>query len=266
MIISDQIGRTVHVPALPQRIVSLVPSITELLIDLELTKRLVGRTKFCVHPKHSVKKIAKVGGTKQVSLEKVAALQPDLIIANQEENDEGQIKALMTHFPVWVSQIPTFAAGLEMIQSVGQLTQTVEKANNIIERSSDAWQKLYDAKRSIKTAYLIWQKPYMTIGNDTYIHDVLRQLGFVNVFSETTRYPTFTLSDLQQRQPHLILLSSEPFPFKQQHLDDLQSVFPSTSIRLVDGEAFSWYGTRFLKTAGYLQELTNSTLTNSTKE
>ncbi|MEM1124500.1 MAG: helical backbone metal receptor [Bacteroidota bacterium] len=265
MIISDQIGRTVHTPELPKRIISLVPSITELLVDLGLTNRLVGRTKFCVHPEGIVRSIPKVGGTKRVAFEKIAALQPDLIIANQEENDEGQIKQLMVHFPVWVSQVPTFAAGLEMVQSVGQLTQTVEKANNIIERSSVAWQQLY-AEPSMKTAYLIWQKPYMTIGNDTYIHDVLRQLGFLNVFSEATRYPTFTLSDLQQRQPQLILLSSEPFPFKQQHLDTLQLAFPNTSVRLVDGEAFSWYGTRFLKTANYLRELTNSTLTNSTKE
>ena len=250
----DQLGRTITLPHPPKRIISLVPSITELLYDLGLFEQLIGRTKFCVHPKEELKAIPKIGGTKNVNIDRVIALQPDLIIANKEENDKSQIEQLSQHFPVWISDIANFTAAMEMIDALGIIVAKEIAAQQIIKDSTHLLQQLKTQKKR-KAAYLIWQKPYMTIGQDTYIHDMLQHAGYENVFGEQNRYPSFTLEALKNRQPAIILLSSEPFPFKQKHMEELALIFPNTPIQLVDGEAFSWYGTRFLKTFDYLQHL-----------
>jgi len=250
----DQLGRTVTLPHPPKRIISLVPSITELLYDLGLFEQLIGRTKFCVHPKEELKVIPKIGGTKNVSIDRVIALQPDLIIANKEENDKSQIEQLSQHFPVWISDVANFTAAMEMIDTLGIIVAKEMAAQQIIKDSIHLLQQLKTQEKR-NAAYLIWQKPYMTIGQDTYIHDMLQHVGYENVFGEQTRYPSFTLEALKNRQPAIILLSSEPFPFKQKHIEELALIFPSTPIQLVDGEAFSWYGTRFLKTFDYLGTL-----------
>lgn len=242
----DQLGRKINLPHPPKRIVSLVPSITELLYDLGLFDQIVGRTKFCVHPKEALRVVPKIGGTKNVNFDRVADLKPDLIIANKEENDKGQIEQLSQHFPVWISDIANFGDAMEMIQSLGILLNKEIVADKIVNDSKALLQKIKPTK-SQRVAYLIWQKPYMTIGNDTYIHDMLKHTGYENIFGDQTRYPTFTLAELKDRVPELILLSSEPFPFKQKHIDELKLTFPNTPIQLVDGEAFSWYGTRLLK-------------------
>lgn len=242
----DQLGREISISAPPKRIVSLVPSITELLYDLGLFEKIVGRTKFCVHPKEALQIIPKIGGTKNVNFDRVAALKPDLIIANKEENNKSQIEFLSEHFPVWISNIANFADAMEMIQSLGILLRKKSVADKIINDSTALLQKIKPTKLQ-KAAYLIWQKPYMTIGKDTYIHDMLLNVGYENVFGEQTRYPSFTIAELKERNPEIILLSSEPFPFKQKHIDELKLSFPNTPIQLVDGEAYSWYGTRFLK-------------------
>lgn len=242
----DQLGRKISLATPPKRIVSLVPSITELLYDLGLFENIVGRTKFCVHPKEAMQTVPKIGGTKKVNFDRVAALNPDLIIANKEENDRVQIEQLSQHFPVWISDIANFTDAMEMIQQLGVILDKKVIANKVIN-DSKALLKTIKPEKSLRAAYLIWQKPYMTIGHDTYIHDMLEHTGYQNIFGEQTRYPTFTLAELKERQPEIILLSSEPFPFKQKHIDELKLTFPHTPIRLVDGEAFSWYGTRFLK-------------------
>lgn len=251
---TDQLGRTITLPHSPKRIISLVPSITELLCDLGLLDNIVGRTKFCVHPIETLKVIPKIGGTKNIHFDRVVKLQPDLIIANKEENDKTQIIQLSRHFPVWVSDIANFGDAMDMIESIGVLVGKKSKANKIITKSKTLLQQLTPQKKQ-RVAYLIWQKPYMTIGGDTFIHDMLGHIGFENIFGKHTRYPPFTLSELKAKQPDIILLSSEPFPFKQKHLDELREVFPNTPIQLVDGEAFSWYGTRFLKRFDYFQSL-----------
>ena len=249
MICTDQLQRTVRLDSVPQRIVSLVPSITELLIDLQLGNRIVGRTKFCVHPAEVVKQIAKVGGTKQVHLDKIGALRPDLIIANKEENTREDIKQLVKKYPVWISDVPDFPTALAMILKLGEVLERQERAREIVKKSQQKMAALLPAT-SRRTAYLIWRKPYMTIGHDTYINDILRRTGYENVFGEQTRYPQFDLDELQRRQPEIILLSSEPFPFKEKHIVELREVFPAVPIQLVDGEFYSWYGTRFLKASG----------------
>lgn len=250
----DQLNRTITISHPPRRIVSLVPSITELLFDLGLSDQIVGRTKFCIHPKEPLKKVAKIGGTKNVNFERVAALKPDFIIANKEENQKEQIEYLSQHFPVWISDIATFEEAMDMINRLGIILGRAAAVKNIIKKSTEYLNEL-STKNSRKVAYLIWQKPYMTVGNDTYIHDMLKICGFENVFGEQTRYPIFTLAELKTSNPDIIFLSSEPFPFKQKHIDELQQEFPNTPIQLVDGEAFSWYGTRFLKTFSYLKEI-----------
>ncbi|MFK7979981.1 MAG: ABC transporter substrate-binding protein [Saprospiraceae bacterium] len=251
----DQLGRAITLSHPPKRIISLVPSITELLYDLGLREQLIGRTKFCVHPKKELKTVPKIGGTKNVNIDRVIALQPDLIIANKEENDKSQIEQLSQHFPVWISDIANFSEAMEMINALGIILGKKIATQQIIKDSKDLLQEL-KSKKKRKVAYLIWQKPYMTIGRDTYIHDMLYHAGYENIFGEQTRYPSFTLEALQVRQPTIIFLSSEPFPFKQKHIDELALIFPNTPIQLVDGEAFSWYGTRFLKTFDYLKYLT----------
>jgi len=243
----DQLGRKIILPHPPKRIVSLVPSITELLYDLGLFEHIVGRTKFCIHPIETLRIVPKIGGTKNVNFDRVAALKPDLIIANKEENDKTQIEELSQHFPVWISDIANFSEAMEMIEQLGRILAKKAEALKIIEDSTQLLQQLKLQKKQ-RAAYLIWQNPYITIGKDTYIHDMLHHAGYENVFGEQTRYPIFTLEELQVHQPEVILLSSEPFPFKQKHIEELAVTFPNTSIRLVDGEAFSWYGTRFLKT------------------
>ncbi len=245
-IYSDQLGRKIILDSPPKRIVSLVPSITELLYDLGLFENIVGRTKFCVHPKEALRTIPKIGGTKNVNFDRVAALKPDLIIANKEENDKSQIEQLSQYFPVWISDIANFADAMELIQQLGLVLSKEDVANKIINDSKTLLQSIKQEKK-VRAAYLIWQKPYMTIGYDTYIHDMLKHTGYENVFGEQARYPSFTLAELNDRKPEIILLSSEPFPFKQKHIKELKLTFPNIPIQLVDGEAFSWYGTRFLK-------------------
>ena len=254
----DQLGRNIAIPNSPKRVISLVPSITELLIDLGLEQSLVGRTKFCVHPKSLRQSVSIVGGTKQIHFDRIAALKPDLIIANKEENDKGQIEQLAMEYPVWISDIPNFEAALTMIKGVGEILRKEAKSLSIINQSRQLVATLSNSQPK-KVAYLIWRNPYMTIGKDTYIHDMLRLTGFENIYGEQTRYPTFTIADLQKRQPEMLLLSSEPFPFKQKHIAELATDFPTIPIVLVDGEAFSWYGTRFLKTFDYLTEVRRQT-------
>lgn len=252
---TDQLGRTINLPQPPQRIISLVPSITELIYDLGLVEQLVGRTKFCVHPKTELKSITNIGGTKTVHFDRVAALAPDLIIANKEENQQEQVEQLIeAGYPVWVSAMDNFSDSLEMIAALGKVLDKSTEADEIVRRSRELMDT-FIAKNTQKVAYLIWRKPYMTIGNDTYIHDMLAHLGYENIYKDQTRYPSFTLEELKERAPEAIFLSSEPFPFKEKHIEELQEIFPDIPILLVDGEAFSWYGTRFLKTYEYLQRL-----------
>ncbi len=252
----DQIGRNLNVNETPRRIISLVPSITELLDDIGLIGQLVGRTKFCIHPKEALKPIQIVGGTKQIHLDRIEQLQPDLIIANKEENQKDQIEALAEKYPVWISDVPHFEGALDMIAGLGKVLRKEMACNQIIQQSK-ALQLSLSTNNRQKAAYLIWRNPYMTIGKDTYIHDLLRLTGFDNVFGQQTRYPIVSIEEMKTVHPDVILLSSEPFPFKQKHIDELAVHFPNIPIQLVDGEAFSWYGTRFIKTFEYLNSFSH---------
>jgi ABC-type Fe3+-hydroxamate transport system substrate-binding protein len=252
---TDQAGRTVSIPVQPRRIVSLVPSQTELLADLGLDDRVVGITKFCIHPEAWFRGKTRVGGTKNVHLDRVAALRPDLILANKEENVREQVEALATDFPVWVSDINTLRDALEMVTQVGHLTSTETKAAEIRDSIQTGFTALPRRSSPLRAAYLIWKDPYMTVGGDTFIHDMLRAAGLQNCFGGLSRYPSVTVDQLQEANCDLLLLSSEPYPFKQKDVDELQARLPGTRVLLVDGEMFSWYGSRLLRAPAYFERL-----------
>ncbi|WP_126653988.1 ABC transporter substrate-binding protein [Chryseobacterium aureum] len=235
------------------KIVSLVPSITEALFDLGLTENeVVGRTKFCIHPQDKIKKVSVIGGTKNINIEKIKALQPDLILANKEENVKDQVEALMNDFKVTVTNVETIEDNYYLLKNLGKLLGKEEKAQLFNLKIYDV---LNQAKLDtpVKAAYLIWNNPYMTIGSDTFIHKILSEIGFENIFKDKTRYPQITTEDLAAAD--VIMLSSEPFPFKEKHIEELQAFYPDKKIMIVDGEAFSWYGTHIAKCENYFKEL-----------
>ncbi|MBP6432597.1 MAG: ABC transporter substrate-binding protein [Ferruginibacter sp.] len=240
---------------LPQKIISLVPSQTELLYDLGLNEQVVGITKFCIHPNQWFNSKTRVGGTKNVNINAIKALQPHLIIANKEENVKEQIEELAKDFAVWVTDVNTFEEAMKMIEDIGHLTGTATKAHHLTQKIKDEFATISIAKKPINTCYLIWQSPYMTVGGDTFIHDMLQKCGFNNIFANQTRYPEISINQLLVANCQLLLLSSEPYPFKQKHIDELQTQLPNTKIILVDGEMFSWYGSRLLYAPKYLKEL-----------
>ena len=251
----DQLGRKHSFNNTPKRIVSLVPSQTELLHHLGLDNEVIGITKFCVHPNDWFKTKTRIGGTKNVNLDTIKALQPDLIIANKEENIKEQIEALETIAPVWVSDVNNLEDALAMIDSIGRLTNTSAKAESLITEINTRFYQLKTTNYKLKTAYLIWRKPYMTVGGNTYINNMLQYAGFENVFTNEQRYPKVTLEQISATNCDVILLSSEPYPFKQIHIDEIKMVMPHLKVMLVDGEMFSWYGNRLLEAADYFKKL-----------
>lgn len=250
---TDQMNRTVNIPEKPQRIVSLVPSQTELLVDLGLEDRLVGLTKFCVHPKGLKNQKTIIGGTKNFHFDKIATLQPDLIIGNKEENYQDGIALLEKKYPVWMSDIYTLKDALEMMRGIGEITGTVAQADKLIHEITQEMTSL--SKQNKGTAvYLIWKDPVMAAGTQTFIHDMLGRAGFTNLIKEP-RYPELSIEELKNLSPDFLLLSSEPFPFKQKHIDEFAAQLLQTHIQLVDGELFSWYGSRLRYFREYVEGL-----------
>lgn len=235
------------------KIISLVPSITETLFDLGLSEaEIIGRTKFCIHPENRVKNIAVIGGTKNLNIEKIKALKPDLIVANKEENRKEDVEELQKYFKVLVTNISTLEDNYYLLKNLGNILNRQETAQKFNIKIYEVFQNFSDLPKK-KCAYLIWQNPYMTVGSDTFIHDILDKVGFENIFKHHKRYPEISVEDLKTAD--YIFLSSEPFPFQQKHIDELQKELPDAKIFLVDGEAFSWYGTRLAKCEGYFQNL-----------
>lgn len=254
---TDHLGYKVSFHDAPQRIISLVPSITETLYALGLESRIVGRTKFCIHPQDKISTATKVGGTKTIDTKKIAALQPDLIIANKEENTKEAIENLQEHYTVWISDIKTLSQGTKLIKELAimlnVLPQAISLTTQIAQAERSFPRPLEDRQATV--AYLIWKDPYMTVGNDTYIHNALSRCGLTNVYGEQKRYPTITLDDLRTKQPDLIFLSSEPFPFKEKHIEEFADAGITSQITLVDGEMFSWYGSRIKDALSYFKSL-----------
>jgi len=261
MKIIDQLNRTLVFEAVPKRIVSLVPSQTELLVDLGLEDSIVGLTKFCVHPIHLRKEKTIVGGTKQVHFDKIKALKPHVILCNKEENSKEMVEELEKIAPVHVSDIYTMADTIVLIKQYGELFEVQKKATQITDKLSNLvteFKTYIKNKPTCKVAYFIWRKPWMVAGNTTIIHHLLSLNKFENVFKDVPRYPEVELSSLlTTHKPDFVFLSSEPYPFKNKHIEELNNLLPNTKILLVDGEYFSWYGTRLLGAFSYYKSLHN---------
>jgi len=254
---ADQTGRTVFLLSPPQRIISLVPSQTELLADLGLQDEVIGITKFCIHPDEWFRTKKRIGGTKLLNMELIHQLQPDLILANKEENVKEQVEELATYFPVWISDLHTLEGAYDMIREIGNITWKPAAAARIVAQIKGGFAALPVPSRKPKAAYLIWKSPYMTVGNDTFIHSMLKMAGYENAFASSTRYPVITIKDLQASACEYLFLSSEPYPFGQKHIDELQPLLPGTKILLVDGEMFSWYGSRLMYAPEYFRSLSD---------
>lgn len=253
MTVRDQMNSEVTITS-AQRIISLVPSQTELLFDLGLADRIVGVTKFCIHPENAKTKTI-VGGTKNFRFDVIAQLQPDLIIGNKEENYEEGIRQLQKIYPVWMSDIFTRKEAMEMILALSKITDTLARGTTVIKAITDEFNDL-PLFPPLKTLYLIWKKPWMAAGHTTFIHALLEETGLINALNEE-RYPELTDDIIQSLSPQLILLSSEPYPFREKHIAELRQLVPHARILLVDGEIFSWYGSRLIKAPDYFNALRN---------
>jgi len=252
---NDQVGNNLFLKKYPEKIVSLVPSQTELLYDLGLRERVVGITKFCIYPNNWKKEKEIIGGTKNINIQKIINLNPDLIIANKEENLLEDIIKLQAHFPVFVSDINTINDAIDMIFSIGSITNSKKNAKIVANKINTEFAKIIPFNPPLKVAYFIWRKPYMVSANNTFINTILSLFGLQNVCSDLLRYPEITTEMLVERKPQLIFLSSEPYPFKELHKNELKKTFPEIPILLVDGEMFSWYGSHLIHTPAYLNTL-----------
>lgn len=235
----------------PKRIVSLVPSQTELLYHLGLNEEVVGITKFCVHPAHWHKSKKRVGGTKKIDIDVVKALSPDIIIANKEENLKEDIEQLKLIAPVWISDVDNVEEALLMIESIGEITSTEEKARNLIHTIKEGITSINKLVSEKTFLYFIWKDPNYVAGKQTYIDDVLSLVGLKNLCKDV-RYPEWKNQEIQ---PDIVFLSSEPYPFNTSNISEFQNLFPSSKIMLIDGEMCSWYGSRMLETIAYLNNI-----------
>jgi ABC-type Fe3+-hydroxamate transport system substrate-binding protein len=245
----DQLGARVDIDS-PQRIISLVPSQTELLYDLGLEHRVVGITKFCVHPEKWHKSKTIVGGTKNFHFDTIEKLYPDLIIGNKEENYETGIEALRKRYPVWMSDVVSYADAISMIRSVAIITETVSAGNEIIQSIESAFSQLPGSQPK-RTLYLMWRDPWMGAAGGTFIHAMMEKAGLTNVLAHEARYPELSVERMRELNPEVVLLSSEPFPFQSKHVDEVKAILPKSKILLVDGEMFSWYGSRLRLAPAY---------------
>lgn len=254
MKITDDLNRTIFIDTLPQRIISLVPSLTELLFDLGLEDRIVGVTKFCIHPAHAQQVATRIGGTKKFNFDQIRELQPDLIIANKEENYKEGIDQLGQKYPVYISDIFDLKDAVRTIQNIGLMTRTEAKSQKLVEKIQQGFEDVRD-KLEGDVLYLIWQDPVMVAASNNFIDFLLKWLGLENVAGHLDRYPDLDEETLKSLSPDYVFLSSEPFPFKEKHLDRYSQLFPDSEVMLVDGEMFSWYGSRLIHSPKYFMSL-----------
>ncbi len=257
MKIKDQLHNVLIFDIAPKRIISLVPSQTELLIDLGLEDYIVGITKFCIHPVDLKNHKTIVGGTKKVNYQKIKDLQPDIIICNKEENTEEIVTTLLEIAPVYVSDIYTILDVIQLFLGFGVLFNKEELAQKLVDELKDQvsnFKNFISKKSPKKVVYFIWTKPWMVAGGNNFINELLKLNKFENICENYNRYPEIDLKVLATLQPELILLSSEPYPFKEKHKLLLKE-YTNAKIIFVDGEFFSWYGTRLLKAFDYFKTL-----------
>ena len=245
-------GREVKISSSPKRIISTVPSQTELLHYLHLEDEVLGVTKFCTHPSNWQKSKERIGGTKNLNITKINSLKPDLIIGNKEENTKEDISELEKIAPVWMSDVNSFSDALDMIKKIGNITNRTKTASSLISNLIQLQKETI--KKELNVIYLIWNEPMMCVGKDTFIDSMLSECGFINIIKKS-RYPEISLQEINSLNPDLLLLSTEPYPFGNKHLTHFKTHLPNTKAMLVDGEMFSWYGSRLEFSFAYFKEI-----------
>ena len=258
----DQMNRVFELTKTPKRIISLVPSQTELLVDLGLEEFIVGVTKFCIHPSSLRKTKSIVGGTKNINIDKIKALKPDIILCNKEENTKEIVEICEQIAPTHVSDIFTLDDSKELIIQYGEILSCKTAAENIIEKLDNEFVKFQQFIKNTeekKVAYFIWRDPWMVAGKNTFINHLLELNSFKNIYSNKERYPEINLENISNNDAlDFILLSSEPYPFKEKHISEISTYYKNSKTILVDGEMFSWYGSRLLKAFDYFIKLHDS--------
>lgn len=254
---TDQLGRNIQIDNPPEKIVSLVPSITELLFELGLENSLYGRTKFCIYPKDRVKKVPTIGGVMGLDYHKIQKIQPDLIIGSKEENGMNEINEISKEYQVWVSNVTNLEEALEMIRSVGKICQISEKTGKITEKIQKEFEKLHEIPEGvIRGLYLVWKNPLYTINKNTFIHDMLKRSGIENVFADKEEsYPKILEKEIHDKKPDYIFLPSEPYNFTEKEANDFRKKFPASEVRQVNGEYFSWHGSHLLNAPSYFKQI-----------
>ena len=253
---TDDLGREVKTPFPPQRIIPAVPSTTEFLFDLGLDEKVISRTRFCRYPIGRIEKLPNIGGPKNLYIDKINLLNPDLILVNEEENNKTQVELLMDEYPVYVSKVRTYEDALVNILNTGKITDTEPRAFEIVNQIRDGFSKIPEREKPLKVLYLIWKKPYMCAGKDTFVNSMLEKCGFENAITDLNpRYPNLSPERMQELSPDLVFLSSEPFPFEASHIKEIQCLLPKAKIELVDGEMFSWYESHMVHAADYFIKL-----------
>jgi ABC-type Fe3+-hydroxamate transport system substrate-binding protein len=250
---SDQCGNILSPQSPAQRIISLVPSQTELLFALGLDAEITGITKYCVHPTHWLSAKTIIGGTKNFDFAAIERLNPDLIIGNKEENYQEGILKLQERYPVWMSDIVSLPDAFQMIKSIGEITGKEEGASRIVETITGEFHTIQKVK-PLSVLYLIWRKPWMAAAAGTFIQTMLEAVGLINCLA-SSRYPALTSEQIRELKPDLVFLSSEPYPFREKHIREIQELSPQAKVMLVDGEMFSWYGSRLAKAPQYFNSL-----------
>lgn len=235
------------------KIISTVPSITFLLTDLGLTDKIIGKTKFCKYPVNKLKDIEIIGGTKNLNIDKIRALNPDLIISNKEENTKTEIELLAKEFDILLTDVSNLQENKEMILKIGQLTNTYEIAKEIVKKIDYNFSLLNNNIETKRILYLIWKEPLMSIGGDTFIHEMLEYASYKNILENEKRYPVVEPKSIN---PDFVFLSSEPYPFSEKHFPEIKKHFPNSKLILVDGEMFSWFGSYVVKAPEYFNKLT----------
>lgn len=252
---TDHLGNIISLASTPKRIVSLVPSQTELLYDLGLRDEVAGITKFCIHPEEWLHTKRVVGGTKKVHIVNIHSIKPDLIIANKEENTELYIRVMQKDYPVWVSDIETRVQAYDMMKRIGIMVERKTEAENLIGEIQNGFKEVENKFQYRSALYFIWKDPYMIAGGNTFISDMMNAAGLKNAAAHLNRYPVISPEEISELNPDLLLLSSEPYPFKEKHQEELKSILPAYKTVLVDGEIFSWYGSRMKLAPDYFMTL-----------